>query len=479
MAKGIRIGVASDAREFGSGVKSDIIKPLEGVADALDDVQRDGDRAGDKLEKAFEGARKETSKFKEEQQRAGRELQENEGKAARFGKGYKAGAAEATDSIKEVGDEASSTAKETAASFDGSAESITGAFQEVAANAFAGFGPAGMLAGLAAAAGIGIVVAKMEEGGEETAEFKQKVADLTAELIDAGREGGPSLDYMVDKLKELATSAEDGDESLSDLDDRARATGVSYRGLAQAYAGNSDALDAMIAKQKEQMEASLAADQANSDSTTSYGRSTSDKTTKLGELGDKLRELKEQTDEAAAAEALYVASGGPEMERKVAAIEQINEAYDDGVGAIEDYIDEESGIFDVEKYVTSMEARAQALKDYVNNLESSGLSPAAKAYLESQGQEAAAKFLAGYVGASPGVKSRLDAVWSEAGRSNSGSYGTALRDNMPATISGPRILIDTPNMNTVFAKAQSDLNGKGFLKISAKTVDARTGKPLD
>jgi hypothetical protein len=77
------------------------------------------------------------------------------------------------------------------------------------------------------------------------------------------------------------------------------------------------------------------------------------------------------------------------------------------------------------------------------------------------------------------VKSRLDAVWSEAGRSNSGTYGTALRNGIPTTIQGPRVIVDTPNMNTVYANAQSALARKGPLKITAQAVYARSGKLVD
>lgn len=93
---------------------------------------------------------------------------------------------EASEGAQEFGDEAQSTARETAASFDGSADSILGAFQEVAANAFAGFGPAGALAGLAVAAGIGIAVTKMQDLAEENDSAQEAVIELAAKFEEAG-----------------------------------------------------------------------------------------------------------------------------------------------------------------------------------------------------------------------------------------------------------------------------------------------------
>lgn len=79
--------------------------------------------------------------------------------------------------LSEFRDEANSTAREAAASFDGSAESTADAFQEVAANAFAGFGPAGAAAGIAAAVGLGVALAKLNEISEEINAAKEAGAE--------------------------------------------------------------------------------------------------------------------------------------------------------------------------------------------------------------------------------------------------------------------------------------------------------------
>jgi ABC-type transporter Mla subunit MlaD len=225
MAGGISLNIGANTREAVRGAK-DIGDALEDVADSLDDVAKDSVKSGDKLESAFDGARKETAKV----ERSFRDLADSARKESKsagddIGRNVKRGADDATEGVKEIGRESASTAKESAASFDGSAASIGDAFQEIAANAFAGFGPAGLLAGVAAAAGIGVVFSAMEAGKEETEEFREAVGELTSELIEAGDSGAPSLDYIVDKLKELATASEDGADSLKSISDEAKGTG--------------------------------------------------------------------------------------------------------------------------------------------------------------------------------------------------------------------------------------------------------------
>ena len=481
MGKPLTIDITSNTREAVRGAK-DIGDALEEVSDSLDDLAKDGDKGGSKLEKSFADTRKEAGKversFKDLADTAKRESN-TAGDA--IGRNVKAGTDKAEDGLNDLKSEAGSTAKEAAASFGG-IEDAGSALQEALANVFVGFGPAGAAAGIAAAVGVGIIFSKMEEGKEQTAEFKAEVAELTAELIEAGDKGGPSLDYIVDKLKELATVSEDGETSLEDLRKTADGAKRPFDDLAQAYSGMDENLDDLV-KTNEDLLDSLN-DQAGAiDTTTSAGvaayKEIQNRIVAQEQYNGFLSAAKDSADLAAEGVENYARAGGPALDAKRVQIENLNESYDDAAGAVDDFINKETGVFDVEAYVSSMEARGQALRDYVDNLESSGLSPAAKSYLESQGQEAAAKFLAGYVAASPGVKSRLDAVWSEAGRSNSGSFTRSLQAGMPATVRGPRVVVDAPNMNSVFAAAQSSLARKGPLKITAQAVYAKTGKPVD
>jgi hypothetical protein len=208
MAGGFNLPFLADVSGFLKGTNS-MADALDDVADSLDDLAtssaRDAERAGDKLGDGFKDGSRDAvtalGKVDAGLQDTGTEAKALDTKASsafksiaadakasgdKVGKSQKDGFKEAESGVKEFGDEANSTAKESAASFDGSAESIIGSFQEVAANAFAGFGPAGAIAGLAAAAGIGIAISQMQAGAEEANKFKEASIDLAGQIVDAG-----------------------------------------------------------------------------------------------------------------------------------------------------------------------------------------------------------------------------------------------------------------------------------------------------
>jgi hypothetical protein len=267
MAKGINIPIAADARGVITEGKK-VERALEDVIDSLDeigDASKDGARvaerslddiadaakdAGRDTERAFDNAAKDAESSAERMERSFRESFEKVEKQAKsstsnigkdLGDGVQDGTSRAGEGLDNFRGEADETAREVAASFDGSAESIAGGFQEVAANAFGGFGPAGAAAGLAAAAGIGIITSKMEEAKEKAQETAQEVADLAGELIDVGKADlGP--EQVTDALNELATTAEDGKIPLDELRKTADKAGISFSDFARGAAGDSKAL---------------------------------------------------------------------------------------------------------------------------------------------------------------------------------------------------------------------------------------------
>jgi hypothetical protein len=185
MARAHEIGIAADARDFERGIRDGVINPVEEAADALDDLAdaaadtgaatadtgADGSRGIERLEDALRDAQRQTDDLGDKAKRAGSDV--------------RAGMRRAEDGVGEFRDEANSTAREAAASFDGSAESIGDAFQEVAANAFAGFGPAGAVAGIAAAAGIGLAKAGFDAVNESIEASKERTQEWADAFIEA------------------------------------------------------------------------------------------------------------------------------------------------------------------------------------------------------------------------------------------------------------------------------------------------------
>ena len=204
----IKIDFFADVAKFLRGTK-DVAGALDDVAGELDSLGQDSedaaDKAGDALGDGFKDGAKDADKalerVEDSLQEAGKKADKLEGDV---GAAFRAMARDAQASGKKIGDsqreaydeagagmddlksESASTAKESAASFDGSAESIVGSFQEIAANAFAGFGPAGAAAGLAMAVGLGLAITAAQDVAENANEAKQKSIDMVDAIKDAG-----------------------------------------------------------------------------------------------------------------------------------------------------------------------------------------------------------------------------------------------------------------------------------------------------
>ena len=375
MAKGISINFLADVRDFLKGTKN-VEDSLDDVADSLDDVVKEGDQATEKLEDGFKELAKAAKK-------SGDDIGDN------MRQGFK----KAESGAQEFRDEANSTAKESAASFDGSAESIVDSFQEIAANAFAGFGAAGAIAGLAAAAGIGVASAAILDAEEKAKVAKERVAELGIAFIESGADVA-QVEAFNDALQKIVTNADDAAVKVDDLRKFTEKYGdavPSVAEFAQAYAGNADAIEQVT----EQLEASIKAEKEKN-YTTKQGAEQSAKRQDAyqGEI-DKLRDVQAETELAAQIEKDYLASGGAETRAKADAIGLINDAYDEAVYSVDNFKNAETGIYDLDAYAQSIRDREQLLFDYQSALADSGLTTDQKAALNEMGIEQANAILKG------------------------------------------------------------------------------------
>ncbi len=165
--------VAREAQQSGTSTE----KALDKIGDAARDSARDIDSAGSKVERTFRDLVQDAKK-------AERAVDDVGDGGRNIGTKISEGTRRAEEGLNEFRDEASSTAREAAASFDGSAQSVGDAFQEIAANAFAGFGPAGAVAGIAAAAGIGAAVAGFEAVDEANKRSQERIDEWVQKYID-------------------------------------------------------------------------------------------------------------------------------------------------------------------------------------------------------------------------------------------------------------------------------------------------------
>lgn len=271
MGKGISVNFLANVSSFLRGTKN-VTEGLDDVLDTLDDVGRDdaGEKVADSLDTAGDAAKdtartidhelddaaRDADKSADKIERSFRDALDSVSRDARtagddVGRKMKAGANTAADGMGELKDEARSTARETAASFDGSFESIVDMGQETAANAFAGFGPAGAAAGIAAAAGIGFLYTQWQEQIEET---KERYRAMYADMLET-QSSALSESFVIEQFHGIMQGADDAVISLKELARVAEATGATQHDVALAYAGDAEAAADLRAKLTERIEA--------------------------------------------------------------------------------------------------------------------------------------------------------------------------------------------------------------------------------
>jgi hypothetical protein len=452
----IRLGVDPSGAVEGIEDVNDALKKID---DNLGDVAKSGDDDLGKIEKSLKDLNKEALK-------TGDELDKS------IGKKTKKAAEEGKSGMDDFKQEANQTARESAASFDGSAESIVDVFQEVAANAFQGFGPAGAVAGLAIAAGIGLGVKAFEDGQASAEELKERIGELAGALIESG--GDLNLDYVVDTLKALATGSGAGSRSLSDLKKIADNAGLSFGDLSKAVANNLDNYDELIQRATdytyelaEQTRATDNFDAVTLDNIASKQAATA-------EYIAVLEDAKAVAEGAALAEQAAAEAGISELEVKRDVQEQVNAAYDEAAGNVDAYINAETGLFDTAAYITAMQEREKALNGYQEALATSGLDENAKAFLASQGAEAAAIQLKGYTSADAATKAELSRIWSEAAKEASGDASKEIDAGLPKE-KEVKVTADTSAANETIKNWKPD---QKTIDVLVRWKDARTGQVI-
>jgi hypothetical protein len=204
---------------------------LEKVSEELGDLGKDAKSLDEKVSDTFRNMGKDAKK-------AGDDI----------GDAVKDGTRKAGEGLDEMKAESAGTAREAAASFS-SIEDSADVLQEVLANAFAGFGPAGMAAGILAAAGIGLVFSQLQGNAEKINENKDKMLALAQSIKDNGgvleeadyisqmEEYGYAIQDTKEWWELFQDDAVSGFEQLRDL---AKETGLSTRDIFRGGFGNRE-----------------------------------------------------------------------------------------------------------------------------------------------------------------------------------------------------------------------------------------------
>jgi hypothetical protein len=459
MAKGIAINFLADVKDFLKGTKN-VEEELDAVADSLDDVAREGEQATEKLEDGFKEVLKASKK-------AGDDVGDN------MKKGYKE-AEKGSDALKE---NAQSNAKEVTASFDGSVESIVDGFQGLASEAFEGFGPAGVVAGFALAAGIGLATAEFQKTEEAAQKSKERIAELGQAMIDSGAAGEIPLSDVIERLQAIVTNSEDAVKKFSDIEKAVDKVGGSAEDLAVAYAGNEKALENqlevigdLIDIQNEQ--AKNAVDNGARQTTVQ-----NEKIELLQSQQTELQNVQKEIEDAAAVEEAWLSAGGAEFLAKEEAISNINAAYDEAVFGVDNFLNAETGVYDLDAYAASIEERGRLLQEYQTNLAESGLTTEQKAALNELGVDQANAILKGLQdpNTSKATKDTIKKGLTEASKEGSGVAKKEIEDAFKEPVEAK---IEAVAETAAAEKALDKVIKDRTAKIKVEFVD-RNGKRVD
>jgi hypothetical protein len=524
MARPIRIPIVSDVTGFIKGT-SDVEGALDDVSSSLDDLSREaqgaGDDAGRALSQGIEDGARDAERALDEVGRsdgleqvgdnADQAAREVEGAADRMEKSFRDAfdtvKKESRDAGRKVGDdvgdgfdrakegaqefkeEANSTARESAASFDGSADSINDTFQEVAANAFAGFGPAGAAAGLAIAAGIGVARSAFDRAKEEAAALRDRIGEIRDGFLAVRVDGDSALRQVSDRMREIVTETEDGAVNIDKLADAAKGLSeTDFTDFLAGVAGDPEARQRAIELAERELQ--LAKDREISVVGVLRGEGRERAAAiSLAEERLELLEAQQSAEEEADTErqrqaereiARTEAEAAAREEKKDAAIrfleeeaeaaeafatnyaESVQGAYAEAGSAIDQFV--EDGKFNLDEYNTHLETSAEAIRNYQVNIvkASADLSEQALDYVRSLGPEAAPALQA-FIDAPNDQKARTAQNWHQQGVIASGAYRQSLAAGIPDSMPGPVVRLQNEPWSVFQQRAQRALNAMGLV----------------
>lgn len=407
MARGeIKIPMAVDTSGIAKEIDNGLVQPLEDAEDALKALSKVD--AGKDLERDLDKASKATDDLKDELDDARDNLKKLGYASKDAGDDAKRGMDRAGEGVEEFGDEAKSTAKEAAASFNGSAEDIVDAFQEVAANAFAGFGPAGMLAGLAIAAGIGIAVGEFQKAAEAAEELRMKAVEYASDAIEAGvstESWISSAGRLVERIRELEETKstdfrffwEDDPSQLEEWSDALKDTNQEADELSKILSGTDravqdyrdamqDARDATMEQAEALAETTALADEAGMAKVRALEDEVAGYDDLLKYLDQEL-DTREQSAESAARQrdaGVDSAKQRAEAEQEAAdaitsAMESVTESVDSAYASMvqdaTEFATAEDGALDINKWLSYVQEHAGAVASYQANLQLLKMNP--------------------------------------------------------------------------------------------------------
>ena len=455
------------------GIDTDAEKIRHSVSDSTDKAADDGADSFKKLEKKFSDAVKGVLDDSKKMRKIGDDVTDATDRAS--------------EGVEEFKDEAQSSAKEAAASF-GSVEDAIDYVRDVAAQAFSGFGPAGAAAGIALALGIGVGISKLEEMADKIDQTTEDALDMADTIATADL--NPGILINAERLREVMSTIVDERKwwelwqdrpitMMEQLKSAADEFGLSFTQLAQGAAGDSGQLAAALDMVNERIDAQREAITYADAATGIYATTVGTVDGELTALRDTLQETADKHALAAEyAELMAEAEGG--LADTVSDAAAVQESYADAVTdslteagqSWEDYT--EDGIVNLAKYNDAIEAQAEAVRAYEENMVtvSKDLSAEALTYIASLGPSAA-PLLQSFINAPLAEKQRTAANWDTLGRASTDGYKGSfnLTNTVQSELNRAQTTANASPIRTSFA-----LNSTG-LQTQLNTAVARLYVP--
>jgi tetratricopeptide (TPR) repeat protein len=281
-----------------------------------------------------------------------------------------------------------------------------------------------------------------------------------------------------DAIKDLAT-AQDG-TNLTDIWKDAQLAGADYKDVVLGIASSNPREIDKVIKKLGELDKAHDAPKATVAGYASLANQKADEVRDAnGRLIEKLKDVAEKSKDAGKAQELAAKAGLTDFALKQGAIDQVAGAWRDAAGDVDDYIDKESGLFDTGKYIKAMERRQKALEDYAETLEKSDISPEAKAYIESLGEDQAAALMSGYKHTTKANQEKLDEIWTAAGNKSADSYGDALGSSLgDRTVRGPRVKVPALDIPSIITDAQNYLDNRPLFFRTRVAAPSSIAKPV-
>lgn len=399
MAGPIEIGVGLDGEAYQRGMDADIIAPTEDAEDTLKAFAKAGDKMGDEIEQAMRVAQEESKKSSVEIEKYGDQIIAASKQARALGTDTKKGAAEAESAVEELGNEAKANLSETVSSFRGDAESVVDIVQGTLGGVIADLGPAGLAAGAASAAGIGLLTAKLQEVAERAEEARQEAVDLANQIVEAG--GSIDNVKLLDQVRSWSNEVADNKEwwelwqkstvsNMEQVRELAQKTGTDTQAMFDAMSGQNTtgALDLLeelearlkdVSKENERLKyqklggseraEELRSEKAALEKSTQAIRdrlNIQDQAIENARDQIKLTEEQARKDAELARQEELVAAA---TQARTDAASALQGELDEAVSSWKDYEDAETGALDPGAYLAAMQARMDATSNFNQNVQ--------------------------------------------------------------------------------------------------------------